>query len=248
MKKVKILWSGITGRTATHAKEIIKECPYAEIVAGVCRNNLEYYHYDELDKINEEFDVIVDFSNPKQFDKMIKFAIENNKPIILGTAGLTDEQVKKYEDAAKIIPVFRGGNFRSKVKVFIDKVLEYVKSCDKDEFEIVETHYKGKKVPSETAKVIAKRIKDETDKKSSIKSYCIYDGLINDWRVDDLSCRVESFYELAEDILDIALVMKYQTSTQLYDLDGLYRENNITNLHEYAIKYAEEDDKINKKM
>ena len=42
-----------------------------------------------------------------------------NKPVIIGTAGLTEEQMKAFEDASNIIPIFRGGNFRFDVKNFI---------------------------------------------------------------------------------------------------------------------------------
>ena len=59
--KVKILWSGITGRTGVQAKIAAEECEYAEVVAGISRNNRDYYNYDELSKIQEQFDVIVDF-------------------------------------------------------------------------------------------------------------------------------------------------------------------------------------------
>jgi dihydrodipicolinate reductase len=51
MKTTKILWSGITGRTGLLALNAAQNCNYAEIVAGISRNNSQYYNYDELDKI-----------------------------------------------------------------------------------------------------------------------------------------------------------------------------------------------------
>lgn len=224
MSKVKILWSGITGRTGREALEISKESELFEIVAGVCRNNNNYYNYEELDNIKEEFDVIVDFSHKDSFDKVLNYALKVRKPIIIGTAGLTVEQMKAFEEAANIIPVFRGGNFRTAVKQFIDKVVEYAKTYKEANIELVETHYKTKKVPSETAKVIAKRVLDETGKIVNIKSFLEYDELINDWQVADLHCRVVGFKELAEDVLNIALIMKDKQADGVYDLDRLFRE------------------------
>ena len=61
MEKVKILWSGITGRTGREAIEIAKDSDTVEISAGLSRSNENYYNYDELDNIKEDFDVIVDF-------------------------------------------------------------------------------------------------------------------------------------------------------------------------------------------
>lgn len=231
MEKVKILWSGITGRTGKEAVEIAKESDSVKISAGLSRNNKNYYNYDELDNIKEDFDVIVDFSHKDSFDKVLDFALKVKKPIVIGTAGLTENQMKRFEEAAKIIPVFRGGNFRFDVKKFIDEVVEYAKKSEKESFDLIETHYKTKKIPSETAKVVAKRVLDETGKQVNINSYLEYDELINDWKVDDLHCRVVGFKELAENVLEIAKMMKDKTPSGVYDLDRLLKE---------TIKFTEE--------
>ena len=223
--KVKILWSGITGRTGKEALNIAKNSDTVEIVAGVCRTDSNYYNYDELDQIKEDYDIIVDFSHKDSFDKVLKYALKVKKPIIIGTSGLTDEQMKAFEEASNVIPVFRGGNFRFEVKKFIDDVVSYAKTCD-SKIELIETHYKTKKIPSETAKVIAKRVLDETGKEVIIKSFLEYDELINDWRVDDLHCRVVGFKELAEDVLKIAVMMKNKKPAGVYDLDRLFKEEN----------------------
>ncbi len=223
MNKVKILWSGITGRTGQEALKVIKDNNMAEIVAGICRSDSNYYNYDNLNDVKQEFDVIVDFSHKDSFDQILNYAIKMNKPLIIGTAGLTEEQMKAFEDASNIIPIFRGGNFRFDVKNFIDEVVEYAKTCD-DRIELIETHYKTKKVPSETAKVVAKKVLDETGKKVEIKSFLEYDELINDWRVADLHCRVCGFKELAEDVIKIAVMMKDKKPNGVYDLDRLFRE------------------------
>ena len=60
---VRILWSGITGRVGKLAIEALKDNDDVLIVAGVCRNDCNYYNYDQLDDIKEEYDVIVDFSH-----------------------------------------------------------------------------------------------------------------------------------------------------------------------------------------
>ena len=68
---------------------------------------------------------------------------------------------------------------------------------------------------------------DETGKKVEIKSFLEYDELINDWRVDHLHCRVVGFKELAEDVLNIAYMMKDKPVDGLYDLDRLLDIENI---------------------
>ena len=223
-EKVKILWSGITGRTGQAALKGLENIPNVDIVAGICRNDKNYYNYEELDKITEDFDIIVDFSHKDSFDKILDYAIRKKKPIIIGTAGLSDEQLASFQEAAKIIPVFRGGNFRFEVKKFIDEVVAYAKSCNDTNLELIETHYKTIKIPSETAKVIAKRVLEESGKKMEIKSFLKYDELINDWKVNNLHCRVIGFKELGEDVLKIALLMKNKKAGSVYDLDRLIKE------------------------
>ena len=221
--KVKILWSGITGRTGKEALKVIKNMDNVEIVAGICRNDGNYYNYDHLDDIKEDFDIIVDFSHKDSFYKVLEYALKVKKPIIIGTSGLDENQIKAFEDASYVIPVFRGGNFRFEVKKFIDVVVEYAKKSEKDNFELIETHYKTKKIPSETAMVVAKRVLDETGKVIDIQSFLEYEELINDWRVDGLHCRVVGFKELAEDVLKIAMMMVDKKPDGVYDLDRLLK-------------------------
>lgn len=99
ISKVKVLWSGITGRTGKEALEIAKTSDSVEIVAGICRSDSNFYNYDELNNIKEDFDVIIDFSHKDNFNKMLEFALKMKKPFIIGTAGLTDEQMKAFEGA-----------------------------------------------------------------------------------------------------------------------------------------------------
>lgn len=240
MEKVKILWSGITGRTGREAIEIAKKSDTVEIVAGLSRSNTNYYSYDELDKIKEDFDVIVEFSHKDSFDKVLDFALKVKKPIVIGTAGLTEEQMKRFEEASNIIPVFRGGNFRFDVKKFIDEVVGYTRKSEKESFDLIETHWKTKKVPSETAKVVAKRVLEETGKQVNIKSFLEYDELINDWKIDDLHCRVIGFKELAENVLEIARMMKGKTSSGVYDLDRLLKEQELIDLQNFLIEAKKE--------
>ena len=224
MIKTKILWSGITGRTGKLAEVFSANCPCSEIVAGICRKDSKYYNYNDLKKIEENFDVIVDFSHKDCFDDILDFAIKHNKPLVSGTSNISESQLLKLEEASKIIPIFRGGNFRFSVETFINDVVEYAENHDN--IKLVETHYKTKKIPSETAKVIARKVFEKTGKLVEIESHLEYDELINDWKVDFLHCRVEGFEQLAKDVLTIAHMMHGKEAKGLYDLNKLICEEN----------------------
>ena len=219
--KVRILWSGITGRTGIQAKIAAEECEYAEVVAGISRSNRDYYNYDELSKIQEQFDVIVDFSHKDSFDKILTFAIKVRKPLIIGTAALAEYQRKNIEQASHVIPIFGGGNFMFGVEKFITEIINLAKT--KDEIKIVERHYKTKKIPSDTAKAIVRRVKQETGKETTIESFLEYDDEINDWQVGELRHVVKNARQIiGHDILKIAKLMTKQ-KPGLYYLEDLLK-------------------------
>ena len=220
--KVKILWSGITGRTGVIAEKLAKKSDFAEIVGGLSRTNKKYYSYGELDKLDLDFDVIVDFSHKDAFDEVLNFALKRKKPLVSGTSGLTEEMLERLERASHEIPIFRGGNFRTEIEKFIEAVVYYSR-CN-DNLTLVETHYKTKKIPSETAKVIKKRVFDETGKELVIESHLKYNRLINDYRIGKLHARVTSFNALAQDVLKIAFVMKDKEPMGLYNLSEIMGE------------------------
>ena len=62
-------------------------------------------------------------------------------------------------------------------------------------------------------------------KDMKIESHLLYEERINDWRVDDLHCRVLGFKELADDLLKIAYLMKDKPANGVYDLDRLLDES-----------------------
>ena len=137
-------------------------------------------------------------------------------------------------DATNRIPVFRGGNFRFKVKKFIDEVVELAKTQNGN-FTLYENFYEGKSLPSETSRVIRRRIFEATGKTIWVYSSANLPkkDLPCDWRIDlgtelrnSLHCRTVGFDELAHDVLEIAKVManKPVKKGELYDLDEIWED------------------------
>ncbi len=46
MENIKIVWSGITGKTVNEVLKVAKNNKHIQIVAGISRNNGNYYNYD----------------------------------------------------------------------------------------------------------------------------------------------------------------------------------------------------------
>ena len=220
---VRILWSGITGRTGIQATHEAKECNDIEIVAGVSRSDKNFYSYNELDKIKEKFDIIIDFSHKDNFNQVLEYAVKIKKPLIIGTAGLDEKQETELEKASQIIPIYKGGNFRFSVKKFSDKVVEYIKS-NGDEQILKEKLYKTKReVPSATAKQLARKVYNETGKNLLIETTLEHENLVCEWQVANIYCKIDGVEELAKDVLTISKKMINKEPGEIYDLDKLLK-------------------------
>lgn len=259
MRTTRILWSGLTGKTGREAMGQLANVPGVEIAGGISRqasfikngngckfcehiypSNLHWYQYLNLSnamhitKIPRDFDVIVDFSHPDVFDQVLEFAIRTDVPLISGTSGLSNHQMAMLYDATGRIPVFRGGNFRFKVKKFIDEAVEAARNTN-GHIILFESFYEGKSLPSETSKVIRRRIYEATGKTIEVYSEANLpkEQLPCNWRLDlgtelrnNLTCHTIGFDELAHDVLEIAKVMATKPIKRgdFYDLDEIWDE------------------------
>lgn len=226
--KCKILWSGITDNTGKMMQRVIGKRDDVVLAGGICRSSSGFFSYEKIDDIKPIFDVLVDFSHPEHFDKLLQLALKYKKPFVVGTSGLSDEQMHALEDAAKIIPVFKGGNFRFLVKTFIDEIVSLAKNSLDEEIILEETHYKSMHLPSQTALVIKKRVEEETGKKLIIKSTTQDIFFTNQWCVQNVSFSCPIYDEnLVNNILSIAFIMCSKKADGIYDLDRLYALNVI---------------------
>jgi len=248
---IKILWSGLTGRTGRQALRISRERDDVKIVAGVSRapmynfvaindlsiKGIKWFQYDELTfPFNRlrDIDVIVDFSHPQQLGPILTLAVMLNKPLVIGTSGLTLIQLEDLRHYTYAIPIFRGGNFYFKVKKFIDGAVELAQT-QSGNLTLYENFYKGKAIPSEVSEVIKQRIFDVTGKKIGVYSAATFgkNGLICDWKICPkaaperaLHCRTYGPENLAPDVLEICKVMAHKPTQngRFYDLDEIWED------------------------
>ena len=66
---------------------------------------------DDLEKVKDQFDVIIDFTRPEVTLKNLAFAVANNKRIVIGTTGFDDAGKAAIADAATKISVVFASNF-----------------------------------------------------------------------------------------------------------------------------------------
>jgi 4-hydroxy-tetrahydrodipicolinate reductase len=144
-----------------------KNCPEigkdAGLLAGLGRINI---------KITSEFpsgaNVVIDFSLPAAFDSTINYCLKNNCALVIGTTGLSAEQLKKIDDTAKKIPIAQAANMSVGMNLLFEIVGTVAQKLgDEYDIEIVEAHHRLKKdAPSGSAMTLAERIVAATNRKS----------------------------------------------------------------------------------
>jgi len=153
MKAVVVGYGAMGHIIADMLKEKDELC---DVVALECEHK-------NLNELEDDFDVIIDFSNPANLDMIIDYSKKNKKPVVFATTGYSEEQLEKINELSKTSPVLRSANFSLGV-ILLNRLVKEATPILKDFYiEIVEAHH-NKKVdsPSGTAKMLLKSVVDAT--------------------------------------------------------------------------------------
>jgi len=107
-------------------------------------------------------DGVIDFSNTKAGLELLEIMKEVKKPLVTGTTGFTDDEKKKFTDAAKIIPIILSPNMSLGVNLLF-KMTEIASRLLAGDFdvELFEAHHRNKlDAPSGTAKKLLEIIRE----------------------------------------------------------------------------------------
>jgi 4-hydroxy-tetrahydrodipicolinate reductase len=98
-------------------------------------------------------DVIVDFSTPAATEGLLRLAVENRKPIVIGTTGHAPEEKQRLLAIAREVPCVWTGNFSVGVNLLFHLTRRAAHILDDGyDVEVVEMHHRFKKdAPSGTA-------------------------------------------------------------------------------------------------
>ena len=90
---------------------------------------------DDLAGVIDSCDVIIDFSTKEMAMEVLDLAIAHKKALVCGSTGFSAEEMKRFEDAGKQIPMLYAAN-TSKLVNIMNKLLELVTTTLKDEIDI----------------------------------------------------------------------------------------------------------------
>lgn len=148
---IKIAVCGANGKMGQEVVKAVNEAHDMTLAAKIDIKDGEFATIMDA-KNSVEIDVLIDFTQPKSIYENALYCLNNNINIVIGTTGLTDEQIdelKKLSEAAKtgclIAPNFSTGAVL--MMKFAQMASKYFKNA-----EIIELHHNQKKdAPSGTA-------------------------------------------------------------------------------------------------
>jgi len=127
-------------------------------VAGV-----RVYQPDELENLLEESrpNVLIDFTVADAAVETVEAAADAAVPAVVGTTGLSEEQIKRLRDASERVPVLKAGNFSRGIQALLFAVEDAVAALPGYDVEVTETHHNRKvDAPSGTAGMLLDRIEE----------------------------------------------------------------------------------------
>jgi 4-hydroxy-tetrahydrodipicolinate reductase len=137
---------------------------------------------ERLEDIIDNSDVIIDFTTPGSTKENVKVASKKSKAMVIGTTGLSKEDVKDIEPLIRSIPCVMASNMSTGVNLLL-RVLQDVAKVLGDEYdiEIIEAHHRLKKdAPSGTALKIAQVIADALNRNLDDVAVYTRKGLIGE--------------------------------------------------------------------
>ena len=121
----------------------------------------------EIVKTISDSDLVIDFSRPESTMPLVQEAKEHKKPLIIGTTGFTEIEVKLIEEASTEIPIMLSFNMSRGIYYFKKNIKQFLKdNSDSLKCLISETHHTQKvDAPSGTAIELKNFIELNDDKK-----------------------------------------------------------------------------------
>lgn len=152
---LKIILSGACGRMGRQVAALAEE-EQVQIAAGVDVNVRQeegaFPVYPSFSLVEEDADVIVDFSRPEGLSALLSYAKAHRLPVVLAATGYNDEDLSAIRDAARVIPIFRSANLSLGVYVIKTLAHQAAQLLPGFDIEIIERHHNQKlDAPSGTA-------------------------------------------------------------------------------------------------
>ncbi|QJC28928.1 4-hydroxy-tetrahydrodipicolinate reductase [Enterobacteriaceae endosymbiont of Plateumaris rustica] len=171
--KIRLAISGINGRMGKNLLKIINQNQYnctlngaleskksSIINTSICisKNNKLYNLYikDNILDIIDDFDTLIDFTNPRSTLKYVNICSQYNKNIVIGTTGFSEKEKIQIKMLSNKIGIVMSSNFSIGINIIFTILKNISKIFNKQkkniDIDIIEKHHKNKiDIPSGTA-------------------------------------------------------------------------------------------------
>ena len=117
--------------------------------------------YPSLDQYDGTAHAVVDFSSHACTGELLDYCVRRQLPLVIATTGQTPEELEMIRAASEKIPVFLSANMSIGVALLASLAAKAAAVFPDADIEIVERHHNRKKdVPSGTALLLARRIRE----------------------------------------------------------------------------------------
>lgn len=161
---------GVAGRMGRTLVAAVEQDTQAQLAAGIVEpgssltgvdigelagfGKLGVVASDSLEAVADEFDVLIDFTAPQVTLSNLAFCAEHGKRIVIGTTGLSEEELAQLDSYRERVPMVFAPNMSVGVNLTL-KLLETAARALGDEgydIEVIEAHHRHKvDAPSGTA-------------------------------------------------------------------------------------------------
>lgn len=153
---IRILITGASGRMGQAIRQAVEGNPDTEV--GATHNVGE-----DVALALSQADCAIDFSFHAFTPELLRAAVAQGKPLVIGTTGHTDEEREAIAEAARQIPIVFSSNFSVGVNTLFWLTRKASRILGKYDIEIVEMHHHHKlDAPSGTARTLAEIVCEET--------------------------------------------------------------------------------------
>ena len=149
---------GANGRVGKLIIDDLRETKDISLTAVYVRNELNFsidpsvMVSTDLKSFLNSCEIVIDFSLPDACEALLEAAMENPKPLVIGTTGLSSHQLNLLKEASQNMPVLYATNMSLGVALLNKLVYQASSALEDFDIEIVEAHHKHKKdAPSGTA-------------------------------------------------------------------------------------------------
>lgn len=170
---MKVLLVGATGAMGHVLQDAIVQRSEMEIVAGISHEEekTSFPLYKDFSHIQEEADIIIDFSNAALTPKLLSYIEKTQIPAVIATTGLSKETKENIQCLSEKIPLFYTQNMSIGINIMSEVVEHLAKVLEDFDIEILEAHHNQKvDAPSGTAELLFHAVQ-----RARPESYEIYD-------------------------------------------------------------------------